>query len=298
MSLVTRMLEPAVVERLGALQLSARRVVEGATSGAHRSPLKGASVEFRQHRAYVPGDEPRRLDWRILGRTNRPYVKEYDEETNLRCAIVLDCSGSMQYRGARAAAGASKFEYAVKLVASLAYLMLARTESVGLALVGQRLTRWIAPNARSQQLPRLLEELERAVPAGAAQPNRALREVADHLGRRSLVIIVSDLIAPLPLLREGLARLHHDRHELILLRVLDRDELAFPFRGESRFRGLEDEPPQLCDPAIVRKAYFQNFRRHEQDLRDVCQLLRAELATFITDRPMIDELTAFLKHRG
>src|SRR5262245_60886472 len=175
MSLVTRMLEPAVVERLGGLQLSARRVVEGATSGLHRSPLKGASVEFRQHRAYVPGDEPRRLDWRLLGRTNRPYVKEYDEETNLRCAIALDCSGSMLYCGTGAVA--QKFHYAATLAASLAYLMLARTESVGLALVAQRLQQWIPPNARSQQLPRLLEELERAAPAGPAQPNRALREV-------------------------------------------------------------------------------------------------------------------------
>jgi uncharacterized protein (DUF58 family) len=296
MSLVTRMLEPAVVERLGALQLSARRVVEGATSGAHRSPLKGASVEFRQHRAYVPGDEPKRIDWRILGRTNRPYVKEYDEETNLRCAIVLDCSGSMLYRGDRAVA--TKFDYAVKLVASLAYLMLARTEGVGLALVSERLNRWIAPAARSQQLPRLLEELERASPAGPAQPNRALREVGDHLGRRSLVIVVSDLIAPVPLLRQGLARLHHDRHELILLRVLDRDEQTFPFRSASRFKGLEGEAPQLLDPAMIRKTYLENFRRHEQELKDVCQLLGAELATLVTDRPMIDELTLFLKQRA
>ena len=296
MSLVTRMLEPAVVERLGALQLSARRVVEGATSGAHRSPFKGASVEFRQHRAYVPGDEPKRLDWRILGRTNRPYVKEYDEETNLRCAIVLDCSGSMLYRGEHAVA--TKFDYAVKLVASLAYLMLARTESVGLALVSQRLNRWIAPAARSQQLPRLLEELERAVPAGPAQPNRALREVGDHLGRRSLVILVSDLIAPVSVLREGIARLHHDRHELILLRVLDRDEVTFPFRSASRFNGLEGEAAQLLDPAMIRKTYLENFRRHEQELKDVSQLLGAELATLVTDRPMIDELTLFLKQRA
>src|SRR5688572_22960099 len=137
MGFVTRYLEPALVERLNHLQVSARSVVEGAISGAHRSPVKGASVEFRQHRFYAPGDEPRRLDWRVLGRTDRPYIKEYDEETNLRCALVLDCSGSMAYAGAAARAGAfdgsaSKFDYAGKLVASLAYLMLGQTESVGL----------------------------------------------------------------------------------------------------------------------------------------------------------------------
>src|SRR3954451_2637394 len=137
MSFVTRYLDPALVERLNQLQVTARSVVEGSITGAHRSPLKGASVEFRQHRFYTPGDEPRRLDWRVLGRTDRPYIKEYDEETNLRCVLMLDESGSMAY-GAEAPGGAptaagveagSKFEYAAKLVASLAYLMLGQTES-------------------------------------------------------------------------------------------------------------------------------------------------------------------------
>src|SRR3954447_25999143 len=150
MSLVTRMLDPAVVERLGALTLSARRIVEGTTSGLHRSPLKGASVEFRQHRAYVPGDEPRRLDWRVLARTDRPYVREFHEETNLRGMLLLDRSGSMGYAGSgfripgsgrshsrslRSEPGTrlSKFEYAAKIVASLAYLMLRQGESIGVA---------------------------------------------------------------------------------------------------------------------------------------------------------------------
>src|SRR5256885_9435171 len=133
---VGRLLEPAVVERLNQLQLTARSVVEGTTAGQHRSPLKGASVEFRQHRIYVPGDEPRRLDWRGLGRTDRPYIKEYDQETNLRCAILLDRSGSMAYAGTSEQA-TSKFDYASKLAAALAYLMLAQTESVGLGVFGR-----------------------------------------------------------------------------------------------------------------------------------------------------------------
>src|SRR3954468_1658977 len=132
MSLVSRYLEPTLVERLNHLQLTARSVVEGTTTGLHKSQLKGACVEFRHHRAYVPGDEPRRLDWRVLARTDRPFIKEYDEETNLRCVLMLDCSGSMAYAGAGRAA---KFEYAAKLVASLAYVMLGHTESVGLAML-------------------------------------------------------------------------------------------------------------------------------------------------------------------
>src|SRR5271169_2100012 len=138
MSFVTRYLEPNLVERLNNLQLSARSVVEGSIIGQHRSPVKGASVEFRQHRFYTPGDEPRRLDWRVLARTDRPYIKEYDEETNLRCVLMLDASGSMAY----GAANGTKFDYASKLVASLAYLMLGQTESVGLAIFKSRVESW------------------------------------------------------------------------------------------------------------------------------------------------------------
>src|SRR6476469_9433518 len=162
MSFVTRYLEPALVERLNHLQVSARSVVEGAVTGAHRSPLKGASVEFRQHRFYTPGDEPRRLDWRVLGRTDRPYIKEYDEETNLRCVLMLDESGSMAYgaegptpgaaAGAAAPEAGSKFEYAAKIVASLSYLMLGQTESVGLALFGGHVRQWLAPRGGDAQL--------------------------------------------------------------------------------------------------------------------------------------------------
>src|SRR5688572_6563580 len=136
MSLVSRYLDPSLIERLNALQLSARSVVAGTTLGQHRSPVRGASVEFRQHRAYVAGDEPRRLDWRVLARTDRPYVREYEEETNLRCVILLDCSGSMGYgrmsdEATKRRSDGTKFEYGAKVVASLSYLMLAQGESAG-----------------------------------------------------------------------------------------------------------------------------------------------------------------------
>src|SRR5687768_3665323 len=157
MSVVTRYLDPSLIERLNALQLSARSVVAGATLGQHRSPVRGASVEFRQHRAYVPGDEPRRLDWRVLARTDRPYVREYQEETNLRCMLLLDRSGSMTYVGGRRQ---SKFDYAAKIVASLSYLMLNAGESVGVATCGQRVEHWLAPHAATQQLARVIDVLE------------------------------------------------------------------------------------------------------------------------------------------
>src|SRR5689334_16672817 len=228
MSVVSRYLEPALVERLNHLQLSARSVVEGSTIGSHKSPVKGASIEFRQHRAYVAGDEPKRLDWRVLGRTDRPYIKEYDEETNLRCILLLDCSGSMAYAGQTGQGDGrreSKFDYASKLVAALAYLMLGQTESVGLALCGAGIEQWIAPKSGTAQLSRLIDVLERAVPRGRENLAQAMQQTADRLGRRSLVIAITDAFAPVPVLRQGISRLRHDRHETILLRVLDPDEV-------------------------------------------------------------------------
>jgi len=305
MSFVTRYLEPALVERLNHLQVSARSVVEGSVTGAHRSPLKGASVEFRQHRFYAPGDEPRRLDWRVFGRTDRPYIKEYDEETNLRCALMLDESGSMGYGGrgtggAPAGAGAgvgpgSKFDYGAKLVAALAYLMLGQTESVGLALFGERARQWLAPRAGTAQLSRVIDLLERAAPNGASDPGRAIQDAADRLGRRSLAIVVSDFFTPVPRVREGLARLRHDRHETILLRVLHPDEVEFPFRRWSRFRGLEGERARLLEPAVIRKAYLDNFRNHKRELEDAARAAGADCYTFTTEKPLIDSVTTFLR---
>ena len=293
MAYVSRYLEPNLVEKLNHLQLSARRVVEGSTIGQHRSPVKGASVEFRQHRIYSPGDDPRRLDWRVLGRTNRPYIKEYDEETNLRCVLLLDSSGSMAYAGS----GASKFDYAAKLAAALAYLMLGQTESVGLGLFSKRLDQYLPPMGSTSQLSRVVDLLERATPRGPSSLAEAVHETANRLERRSLVILISDLLTPNKLLRDGLAHLRHDRHETIVLRVLDRDEEKFPFKNWSRFRGMEGEKPQLFEPAMARKIYLANFEAHRDQLQKDCAAMGAELATFQTDVPLIDSVTAFLHRR-
>jgi len=293
MAYVSRYLDPNLVEKLNHLQLSARRVVEGSTIGQHRSPVKGASVEFRQHRIYTPGDDPRRLDWRVLGRTNRPYIKEYDEETNLRCVLLLDRSGSMAYAGS----GASKFDYAARLAAALAYLMLGQTESVGVGLFSKQLDEFLPPHATTTQLSRVVELLERATPRGTSSLASAVHQIANHLDRRSLVIVISDLLAPSKQLRDGLAHLRHDRHETIVLRVLDRDEETFPFKNWSRFRGLEGERPQLFEPAMARKMYLANFTAHRDQLQKDCTATGAEFYTFHTDVPLIDSVTSFLHRR-
>lgn len=294
MALVSRYLDPNLVERLNHLELSARRVVEGSTIGLHKSPMKGASVEFRQHRFYSPGDEPRRLDWRVLARTDRPYIKEHDEETNLRCLLLLDASGSMAYSHQHG----SKYDAAARIVASLAYLMLRQTESVGLATFSGKLTSYLPPHATSTQLSRVIDQLERTDPQAESNLPQAVQEVADRLGRRALVIIVSDFFTPIQRIREAFARLNYERHETIAMQVIDPDEQEFPFRSWSRFRGLEGEPAMLAEPAMVRKAYLENFRHHQQALAESCRAMRIEQHLYTTDRPLLDWLTQMISRRN
>lgn len=293
MSAASRLLDPALVEELNHLALSARNVVQGSITGEHRSMLRGASVEFRQHRLYVPGDEPRRLDWRILARTDRPYVREYDQESNLRCALLVDCSGSMAYRSETL----SKFDYAVRLAAALAYLLIAHTESVGLCLLAQQSRRWIAPRAGPTQLSQLLETLESAEVGGRADIAAATHEAAENLRRRGLIIVVSDFFDDPARIRQALAHLHHRRHESILCQVTDRFEETFPFRSWHRFRGLEAEPAVLRQPAMLRQAYLDNFRRHREALLQACRALHSEFCAFTTDRPLLDSLRQLLQRR-
>jgi uncharacterized protein (DUF58 family) len=184
------------------------------------------------------------------------------------------------------------------MVASLAYLMLGQTESVGLALFAAKLETWLAPRAGTGQLSHVIDALERATPRGESRLGKAMNEVADRLGRRSLVIAASDCFHPVATIREGLARLRHDRHEAIVLQVLDRDEVDFPFRKWSRFRGLEGERARLVEPALVRRVYLDNFRRHRQQLAETCRAMGAEFYSFVTDKPLIDSVTQFLHRRA
>ncbi len=302
-------MSPELVERLNQLQLSARSVVEGNTLGSNRSPVRGASIEFRQHRLYAPGDEPRRLDWRVLARTDRPYIKEYDEETNLRCVLLLDCSGSMGYGAAGGGGGAggsggggrgggSKFDYAGRLTAALAYLMLARTESVGLGLFDSGMRQWLAPRSGPGQLARVIDLLERAGAGGRGDPSRAMHETSERLDRRGLVIVVSDLLQPLTELRSGLAHLRHDRHEVIVMRMLHRDEIEFPFGSWMRFDGMEGERASLSEAGLVRRGYLARLGRHLSDVASVCGGLSIEHHRLITDEPLVDSMSQLLLRRA
>jgi uncharacterized protein (DUF58 family) len=290
MATVNDLLDPALVQRLNQLRLSisARSLVQGSAAGAHRAPFKGSSVEFRHHRFYIPGDEPRRIDWRVLARTDRAHVREFDEETNLRCMILIDRSGSMRY--------GNKFAYACKLTAALAYLMLSGGESVGVSLCAKRAEPWLPPHRGVQQLSRLIAVM-RAEPEGALDSVEIAREACTRLDRRALVILVSDFFQPIPTLSGALARLEHDRHELIALRVLHRDEIDFPFRHWLKVRSLEAGHTQTLDAALARKQYLRNFQRHQRELSSICLARRARLTELLTDQPIADALVGIMKQR-
>lgn len=295
MSRISRFLEPQLVEYLNHLQLAARSAVAGSSSGQHKSPVRGPSVEFRQHRFYVAGDEPRRLDWRILARTDRPYVKEYDEETNLRCALLLDRSGSMGYGRQHG----PKLDYAAKLTAALAYVMLGRRESVGLGTCGARgIEQWLAPASGPMQLARVLDMLEHTNAQGPSDMAQAMHSAAERLERRAMVIVISDFFADPAALRSGLAHLRHERHEVIAFQITDRDEEEFPFTSCCRLRGLEGEGSRVCEPGLARQTYQENLRRHRRALEEACWALRVDFQPLVTDRSLEESLRLFMSRRA
>jgi uncharacterized protein (DUF58 family) len=237
------------------LQLFARTVVEGFTTGHHASPHKGFSVEFRQHRPYVQGDEIRRLDWKVFGRSDRFYIREYDEETNLRATIVLDASGSMNYRGGK---DILKFDYARKLAASLAYLLMSQQDAVGLVTFDSKVRDIIPCHTKITHLHVLLETMIKTAPGKDTSLAPVIESLAQRLKRRGLVILISDFFDDPAAILKAVGILRRKGHEVIALQLWDRDEIDFPFGNWARFENLEnDEDFLLLDPATVRQRYLE-----------------------------------------
>ena len=279
------------------LQVLARQVVEGFCSGLHRSPHKGFSVEFKEHRAYVRGDEVRSIDWKVFGKTDRLYIREYEEETNLRCTILLDSSGSMGYCGSRTK-GISKHDYAVRLAACLAYLMLGQQDSVGLARFDKRVRRYIPPRGKVTHLRVIIDELQKARPRYETELGRVFHELVPKIHRRGLLIVISDLFGDVEELIKALAHFRHAKHEMIIFQIWDPDELDFPFRQWTRFESLETSGDRrLIDPAHLRHAYLENLRQFRQQLTAGCHRHRIDLVPMTTDQPYADALATYLAMR-
>lgn len=294
MAQVSSFLTPGDVRRIANLQVLARTVVEGFCSGLHRSPHKGFSVEFREHRAYVPGDEIRRLDWKVFGKRDRFYIREYEEETNLRATILLDASGSMAY----GSGDVTKHHYASRLAACLAYLMLQQADGVGLLVFDQAIREFIPPRSRPGHLRALTDALARSKPGGETELGRVFHDLVPRIHRRGLLIVLSDCFGDPADLLAALAHFRHAHHEVIIFQIWDRDELEFPFRQWTRFESLETAGEhRLLDPATLREAYLRRVAQFRDDLKRGCHRHRIDLVPMVTDRPYAEALAAYLTLR-
>jgi uncharacterized protein (DUF58 family) len=291
-------LDPVTVSRLETLPIKARVIVEGALSGLHRARLHGSSVEFAEHKEYSPGDEIRHIDWKVYGRADRYYVKQYEQESELTCYLVLDATGSMAYGGS----GLKKLEYAAYLLGALAYLLIRQRDKVGLLVFGDAaLDRYVPPRARPAHLHDLLTVLEDVTRAGASGDEPAAAAL-DRLGelsrhRRSLVVLASDLFDPDGRALGVLRRLRARRHDVTLFQVLDRDELELPFEGLTLFRSLEGPRELLAEPAAVRREYRKRLTEFLDQVRTECASGGVEHHLVPTDRPLELTLLDFLAGR-
>ncbi len=297
MAHVSDFLNPSDLQRISNLQVFARQVVEGFTTGLHRSPHKGFSVEFKQHRQYVPGDEIRHIDWRVFARSDRYYIREYEEETNLRATIILDRSGSMDYGGGKDG-GVSKFEYATKLAACLSYLMLQQSDGVGLVTFDTEIRRYIPPRSRVSHMRTILSELESGKPGGETELGKVFHDLVPKLHRRGLLIIISDCFGEVANFLKALAHFRHARHEILVFQIWHPDELSFQFKGWTQFECMErDGVKHLLDPAILRQAYLANLEKFRSDLTRGCRRHKVDLVPFTTDEPYAKALAAYLSRR-
>jgi uncharacterized protein (DUF58 family) len=286
-------LDPSALARFGRLELLARLVVEGVMSGLHKSPFKGFSVEFAEHRQYGPGDEIRHIDWRTYGKTDRYYVKEYEEETNLKAYLVLDTSGSMGYAGRTL----SKLEHARRVAAALAYLMIAQRDAVGLVTFDVDLKAMIPPRTAPGHFSVLCQAMEQACPGGEAPLGAILEALASRIRRRGFVIILSDGFDQADAVTRALKHLRHRHHEVLFLQILAPEEEEFPFRRPARFRDLERAGRDVrVDPAALRAEYLERFRAHCEAIRAQCQSSRADYHKVSTavpvERTLLDYLAA------
>jgi uncharacterized protein (DUF58 family) len=286
--------DPLTLSKLSTLLLRARYVVEGLISGVHTSPYKGFSVEFSEHRQYAPGDEIRHIDWKAYAKFDRHYIKEYEEETNLCCYLLVDASASMSYRSN----GVSKFDYACYLAAALAYIMLNQQDLVGLVTFSNEIRRQLPARSSPGHLRTVIESLEQTFPAGDTNLGRTLHHIASQLKRRGLVIVLSDLLDDPMEVMQGLRHLRYQKHEVLVFHVLDDDEIAFPFTQLTQFEDLEDETQVITDPRAIAADYQEQIQQFIKEYETMCRRQSIDYTLFNTRTPLDKGLLKYLAWRG
>ena len=289
----TNYLDPELLQRMGDLELIAKEVVEGLRVGSHRSSLRGFSTEFAHHRQYAPGDALKTLDWRVYGRTDRYYTKLFEAETNFDCHLLIDASSSMNYASGKV----SKLEYVKFLSASLAYLVLKQRDSVGLSVFDAEVRAYLPPRSAMGiilEIDRLLKDVK---PTPKTSLAKQLHDIALMMKRRSVVVVISDLLSDTADILGGLEHLRYDGHNVIVFHTLDPFEIEFPFDGTWRFEGLEGEEPLTTQPKRIRDEYLANFRKYRQTLEDGCVGADIDYALVDTSRPLDGLLSEFFDQR-
>jgi uncharacterized protein (DUF58 family) len=288
-------LDPQTLAKLQGLELRARLIVEGYVSGVHRSPYHGFSIEFAEHREYAQGDDLRYVDWKVFGKTDKYYLKQYEEETNLVSYLLLDTSESMRYRSADAPL--SKLEYAQCAAAALAYLVLQQQDSVGLVTFDKEIRALVRASSNPSHLKQLLHVMELSVPERKTNTGPIFHDLAERLKKRGVVVILSDLFDDVPSMLAGLKHFRHRRHEVILFHVLDPAELDFPFRQMTLFKGLEQLPDVLTDPRALRQAYLKEFANFVQAVKKGCRAQQIDYVQMRTDQSLEIVLSSYLASR-
>ena len=288
-----RFLDPGLVARLRSIDLKARLVVEGFLAGLHRSPYKGFSVEFTEHRAYMPGDEIKRIDWRVYGKTDRFFVREYEEETNLRAYLIIDSSGSMAFR----TGPVSKLEYAGYLAASLAYLLLHQKDSAGLVTFTDRIETYVPPRSSPAHLNVLLSQVDRVKPGGDTNLADTFHQLAERIKRRGLIIILSDLWDEQSRVLSALRHFRHRKHEVLVFHIVDPTEEKLDYNSPVVLRDLETGQEMTLDPRVVGDEYRSGFESYFQAFERGCREGLIDYHRLNTRTPFDRALFAYLERR-
>lgn len=293
MSHALSFIDPAELARIGDLSLLARTVVAGSAGGLHKSARLGGSAEFKQYRPYAQGDDTRFIDWRLFGRTDRLHVKQFQEETNLRCMILLDCSGSMDY----ASGEVTKFRYAQMLAACLAMLLEQQRDTAGFIGYHAKLEAMVPARRHPHQLRTILTSIAGLPSAGATDTAAALQYIGDILPPRGMVVLISDLLHPLEGMLEHLRTLRARRHDMLVLQVSDPAEQTFPFEQSITLVDRESGREQFAIPSGVREQYLENRTRHFDAIRRACLASEIDIEEFTTSEPLDRALHHFMRKR-
>jgi uncharacterized protein (DUF58 family) len=289
-------LNPQTLNEIQGLQFKARLIVEGFVSGLHRSPFQGFSVEFAEHREYVPGDDLRYVDWKVYGKTDRHYLKRFEEETNFGCQIIVDTSESMGYQSHLAAV--NKLDYARYLAGALSYLIVQQQDAVGLATFDTEVRDYLRASSQPSHLKFLLQTMENASARGETALGPILHQLAERIRKRGVVLILSDLFDDPDAVAAGLRHFHHRRHDVSVLQIVDPAEQDFPFDDPMLFRGLESDAELMSEPRQLKQAYRREFSDFLRQVETTCRDLNMDYELIRTDQPLDHALSCFLSGRS